>query len=121
MRLTISGRLPSLNEYIAAERTNRFKAAKMKRDAEERVMWAARSQLRGRIKTPCVMAYKWIEKDTRRDKDNIAFARKFIQDALVKGGYLENDGWRQIARFTDDFDVDKANPRIEVEITEEIR
>lgn len=33
--LVIPGTLPGLNEYIAAERTNRYKAAAMKRKAEE--------------------------------------------------------------------------------------
>ena len=83
-------------------------------------MWAARAQLRGKIPTPCVMAYRWIEPNTRRDKDNIsAFGRKVIQDALQKAGYLENDGWRYIASFSDEFDVDTKNPRIEVTIEKE--
>lgn len=38
--LVIPGTLPGLNEYIAAERTNRYKAAAMKREAESLVLWA---------------------------------------------------------------------------------
>lgn len=37
--LVIPGTLPGLNEYIAAERTNRYKAAVMKREAESLVLW----------------------------------------------------------------------------------
>ena len=50
------------------------------------------------------------------DKDNIAFAKKFIQDSLVHAGVLANDGWNQIEGFTDDFAVDPKNPRVEVTI-----
>ena len=66
------------------------------------------------------MRYTWYEPNRRRDKDNIcAGGRKVIQDALVKGGYLRNDGWKEIAGFSDEFRVDKSCPRIEVEIEEE--
>lgn len=55
----------------------------------------------------------------RRDKDNIsAFGRKVIQDALVKAGYLLNDGWDNIEGFEDHFYVDAKQPRIVVEIWE---
>lgn len=65
------------------------------------------------------MKYKWFEKDRRRDLDNISsFGRKVIQDALVKTRVLENDGWRHIVGFSDEFYIDKKSPRIEVEITE---
>lgn len=116
MLLVIEGSLPGLNEYIEAERGNRFQGAKMKRVWGEKIMWQARRDL-GRVKIPCpvVMHYTWYEKDRRRDMDNIsAFGRKVIQDALVKGGWLPNDGWAQIAGFTDEFKVDKLRPRIEV-------
>lgn len=49
---------------------------------------------------PITMNYTWIEPDRARDKDNIAFARKFIQDSLVKFGYLRNDGWKHILGFS---------------------
>ena len=116
--LTIPGTLPGLNEYISAERTNKYKAAAMKKNAEELIGLYARSQLRGVLFTgPVTMRYTWYEKDRRRDKDNIAFARKFIQDALVKAGVLQGDGWQHIEGFTDTFAVDPSNPRICVTIS----
>lgn len=117
--LIIPGRLPGLNEYIDAERASRHMAAKMKRECQERIGWYIRKCLRGvTYRCPVVLGYTWIEKDRRRDKDNIAFAHKFIQDALVQYGVLSNDGWDQIAGFLDDFQVDKNNARIEVRIWE---
>jgi len=116
--LTIPGQLPGLNEYIAAERANRYKAAAMKRDAEQLIGLCARSQLRSiRFTNPVTIHYAWYEPNRRRDKDNIAFARKFIQDALVNAGVLQGDGWRHINGFSDTFKVDQRNPRIEIIIT----
>lgn len=117
-RITINGTLPGLNQYIEAERRNRYLGAKMKRQTEQTVMLCARSQLRGiKFSGPVVMRYSWYEKDRRRDKDNISsFGRKCIQDALVREGVLKNDGWGEIDGFSDCFYVDKQNPRIEVEI-----
>ena len=65
------------------------------------------------------MKYRWYEKDRRRDLDNVSsYGRKVIQDALVETGILQNDGWKQITGFADDFYVDKKYPRIEVELWE---
>lgn len=119
-KFVIEGGLPGANEYINAERTNKYKAAAMKREAEAAVVWAAKRDLGGvRFETPVFMAYKWIEPGRRRDKDNIAFARKFVQDALVKCGVLKNDGWSGVSGFSDTFLTDKSRPRVEVEIWED--
>ena len=119
-KLIIPETLHNLNDLISAERTNRYIAAKMKKEDETLVLWAAKGCLRGwKAKAPVVMHYKWYEKNQRRDKDNISsYGRKIIQDALVKGGYLENDGWKQIISFDDEFFVDKKTPRVEVWIEE---
>lgn len=121
-KLTIPGRLPGLNEYIAAERANRHAAAQMKREAQQGVEWAVRAQLRGvRFTRPVWMHYRWFELDRRRDKDNVsAFGRKVIQDALVSAKVLKNDNWACIDGFSDEFCVDRKRPRIEVEIHDEI-
>ena len=119
MKLVIKGRLPGLNEYIDQERMHRQAGARLKRDAEETVLWFAKASLRGKIKTPVIMHYVWIEPNRKRDKDNVSsFGRKVIQDALVKGGYLPGDGWGQIEGFTDSFVVDRNNPRIEITFEE---
>ena len=117
--LTIPGTLPSLNQYIAAERSNRYKAAKMKRDAEDRIAIAVRQCMRGiRIEKPVEICYVWVVKNERTDRDNIAFAKKFVQDALVQCGVLKDDGWKYVVGFSDRFEVDRDNPRIEVKIME---
>ncbi len=118
--LTIPGTLNNLNDYIAAERTNRHKGAKMKATNEDIVIIAIRQCMRGvRIDKPVFMEYTWVEPNKRRDKDNISsFGRKVIQDALVTAGVLKDDGWKYVVGFSDRFEVDKMNPRIEVLIKE---
>lgn len=118
-RLVIPGSLPGLNEYIEAERRNKYAAANMKRQTESVIISAAKEQLRGvRLTRPVVMCYTWVEKNRRRDRDNVAFARKFVQDALVRCGVLRGDGWKEIAGFTDTFMVDRDRPRVEVTLEE---
>ena len=118
-KIVIPGRLPGLNEYIDACRRDSRIGNRMKREAEDAVIWAAKASLRGKILTPCIMQYTWYEPNRRRDLDNIsAFGRKVIQDALVQAHYLPGDGWACIAGFQDTFRVDKKNPRIEIQILE---
>lgn len=118
-RLIIPGRLPGLNEYISAERANRYKGAKLKSRSERIISDEIAMQLKGvRIKNPVEMHYLWIERDMRRDRDNVAFAKKFVQDALVDAGVLVNDDCKHVVGFSDRFEVDKKNPRIEVLIKE---
>ena len=119
MRVTIPFALPGLNEYIEAERTHRQKGAALKRSAQRSVELALKRQIRGPLKEPVMMHYTWVEKDRRRDKDNVSsFGRKVIQDALVHMRALNNDGWCNVEGFSDAFQTDKKRPRIEIEIEE---
>lgn len=118
--LIVPTRLNNLNDYISAERTSRYKGAEMKAQNEELVQIAIKQQMKGiRIEEPVFMEYRWYEKNRRRDLDNISsFGRKVIQDALVQTHVLQNDGWKEIEGFSDEFFVDADNPRIEVLIRE---
>jgi hypothetical protein len=120
-RLTIKGRLPGLNEYTDACRTNPRTGAKMKQDAQELVMWHILSQIRGlRFTKPVFLLFTFYERDRRRDRDNVSsFARKVIQDALVKCSNLQDDGWDYVTGHYDKFAVDKKDPRIVVEFIEQ--
>lgn len=116
-QITIPGRLPGLNEYTAACRSKSwYKGSKMKQDAEEVI----KNCLFGAIslKKQVHIEFKWYEPNSKRDKDNIAFAKKFILDALVSRQIIPGDGWKHIEGFTDSFYIDADNPRIEVIITE---
>lgn len=119
-KLIIPGRLDGLNKFIGANRSNSCAGNNMKRRNERTVKKYIESCLHGvRIENPVFMEYTWYERNMRRDLDNISsFGRKVIQDALVDAAVLKGDGWKYVVGFSDRFEVDKMNPRIEVKITE---
>lgn len=111
-------KLPTLNEYINVERGNKYAAGKLKKNTEIRLCLIIKNQLKGvRIDKPVKMRYLWSASNKKKDKDNIAFAKKFIQDALVKSGVLKNDGWNNIDSFEDLFEV-TGKDGVTVEIIE---
>lgn len=99
--VTIKGKLPSLNEYIEAERTNRHIAAKMKRETEQFIVWQLKRMKP--IERKICIRFIWYEETARRDPDNVCFAKKFILDAMQKCGKLKNDNSKWIAGFSDSF------------------
>ena len=116
-KLIISRSLTGLNEYIKAERGNRYKAAKLKADEQLGCSVSIREQLKGvKIEEPVIIRFMWFEKNLARDPDNVAFAKKFILDSLVKECVLVNDGQKNMAFFTDIVKLDRKNPRVEVDI-----
>lgn len=105
--------LPTLNEYILACRTNIYAGAKMKNSVEDDIKYFLVKYKNLNLSKVYVNFY-WYEKNKRRDLDNIAFAKKFILDALQTAKVITGDGWREITGFTDKFFVDKENPRVEI-------
>lgn len=114
----IDGKLPSLNDVIDANRSNRYQGAAMKRDAENAIIIGIKTARLKPIDVPVRIHYRWIEPDRRRDWDNVVSARKFVQDALVKAGILKNDGQQHIDGFSDSFDHNKDKPGCWVTIEE---
>ena len=69
-----------------------------------------------RFINPVKLHFIWIEKDARRDLDNVAFAKKFILDALVNNEILVDDSQRFVQGFSDDFKRGKiASVIVEIE------
>lgn len=117
IKFTIPGRLEGLNELILANRRNRFLGAKIKHEQTD-ICAAAASGCRRPRGYPLMIHIHWVEKNSRRDPDNVASAKKYILDGLQAAGIIENDGPKQIRGFIDTFSVDKDRPRIEVTIFE---
>lgn len=121
-KLVIDGRLDGLNEYTKVGRTPRIGTtlqSKMKRENQEIVGWYIKAQISNiHFETPVKLQFHWYEENRRRDIDNICFSKKFILDALVENGIIPNDNQQYVHGFTDEFFVDKENPRIEVLIEE---
>lgn len=114
MKLVIQGTFPSLNKYINAERTNRFIAAKIKKQATELVTWQCKSM--PAITKQADYTFTWFVPNRRSDSDNIAFACKFIFDGLQAAGKLPNDSMKYVRSITHFFEI--GEPRVEVEIEE---
>ena len=102
VRIWIPTKLPSLNDYVRACRTNRYAGSQMKRDVENEIAF----YLAGvpRFRRPVTIEFHWHEKTRRRDLDNIAFGKKFVLDALVKCGKLLNDDRKHVTAFSDSFE-----------------
>ena len=114
MRVVIGLKLPSLNEYINVCRTNRYKAAEYKRKLEAKIL-PYFAGIR-RFENPIKIHFIWVEDNKRRDYDNVCFAKKFILDAMVRGGYLKDDNRKCVAGFTDSFEYgDTARVILEIE------
>lgn len=117
-------RLYALNETLRMhpQVRNRNKKA-----LEEFIGWQVKLAGLVECQAPVWIDYLWVMPNARRDKSNVvAGGRKIIEDALgpqtkrnPQGmNILRGDGWNDIVGWTDRFDVDRENPRIEVSITE---
>ena len=102
MKFEIPLKLPSLNDYIRVCRSNKYQAAKYKRDIEADIgVFLTRMP---KWTKPITIHFHWIESNKRRDYDNIAFAKKFILDAMVKFEKLNDDNRKCVTAFTDTFE-----------------
>ena len=103
MRYEIEYPFTFLNEYINAERSNKYIGAKIKRETT----YAIYLMLLGKekIKTPCGLNFTWIIPNKRRDLDNISFAAKFILDGMVKAKIIPNDNLKHITSLHHEFKI----------------
>ena len=99
----INQKLPSLNEVIGKNRANRMMGAKLKREVQDDILTYIRlSVLNGDLvpqKKRCTVSITWHECTKKRDVDNIQSAQKFILDAMVDGGILEDDSRKYVAQI----------------------
>lgn len=121
----IRDKLPSLNEYQDACRSNKYSGAKIKEQVEYIISINIKaSKIKGTLKAPTkfplTLNIYWHEKDKRRDVDNIKSAAKFILDAMVKTGIIPDDGRKYIKQIHDTI-VDEPTKQtfVVVEIIEE--
>ncbi|MCD8308451.1 MAG: hypothetical protein LUD19_01255 [Clostridia bacterium] len=95
--------------------------AELKKEVETAIGWYIRKAVSGgtlkRTVKPIWINFTWFEKTRRRDKDNVASAKKFILDALKENRIIVDDGNRFIQGFSDTF-VYGADWAVNVEIKE---
>ena len=104
----------SWNQYINAERTNKFKASAIKKQEKEAVQWIVKnkSYVEG---YPCEFIFRPHYKNMRQDLDN--FRYKGILDGLVSAGVIDNDKLVHIRKITIEPVFDEKEV-IEIEIKE---
>lgn len=118
MKFVISGRLPGMNEIVKESKKGRGSYqpyAEMKK-YYTLLAYKEANKLPGYERIKLVIT--WYEPNLKRDIDNICAGTKFILDAMVQAAVIKDDSQRYVKGIEHFFDVDKKNPRIEVEIIE---
>ena len=112
MILTIKAIPPTINKYIG--RTNRWEYQKDKKEFQNiaRLMTLKDRPNKPFEKCNITITYYFNDK-RRRDPSNFD---KFVLDFLVESGFITDDNYFVIKEFTTKAEVDKNNPRTEIEI-----
>jgi len=103
----------NLNDYIRAERANRYIAAKLKADyCKEARPYVSKLRL-----SKCYaydVVCEWITPTKRADSDNIFFGIKFILDAIVNAGCLDTDGYSRIRNISHKRAIKKGKAGVKI-------
>lgn len=107
---TIPHRLVRLNEYINAERSNKYFAAKIKKDMTNLCSYYIPKI---KVDKPVEIKMIWTVKNFRNDPDNISMGAKFVLDAMVRKGMIPRDNLTIIKGLYHDYKRGK-NEQVEV-------
>lgn len=107
--------LPTFNEYIEAERTNRYVASSLKKKATQAVKFACRESIN--IINPegkyDLFVY-WTVPNNKTDSDNYYAGIKFILDGIVAAGVLKGDGRKFVNNIFHSIHTKKGEYKIDV-------
>ena len=114
-------RFPSLNDLIGAANASHFEGGKLKRKFTQIAESYARDAARqAGWKAPdgtVAIGLTWVEKDRRRDQDNVTSGQKFLLDGLVEAGVIRDDSQRYVPQpSVNRIATDKDNPGVWVHI-----
>lgn len=130
--LWVPGRLPSLEDLVAAAKSGHGKRngyARLKKQETERVMWLARAAGLKLVTGPVRIHFCWkVTPDMRTDPDNLAAGgRKILLDALlvprpatakssgrIGAGVLPDDSLKWVRGFKDEFESDAKDAGVHV-------
>ncbi len=118
-KLVIEGELPDFNQVINDSKKHWAVYAKQKQKLTWDIALIIRSQkLKPVKKYPIQIKFLWYCRNRMKDPDNICSGKKFCIDALKVAQVIIDDGFKYISGFTDEFYIDKENPRVEIYIKE---
>lgn len=111
-----------LNELLAG-RVKDYRSGKyrnpIKSDGDKACRLAIRKYLRGiKLTPPIEVTYHIFAPNKLHDRGNLYTIDKYFLDSLQEEGILENDKWDFVLDSTFITELDKSNPRIEIEIRE---
>jgi len=116
----VPGPLPGMNEILKAAKGFRGRGigySRLKAQWDKIVSAYAKAAKLTPAIGPVTIDFYWIEPNARRDRDNVAAAKKFAIDGLVTAGVLPGDGPKVVVGFSDKFGCDKARPGVWVTLT----
>ena len=113
MKLHIDYDFMGWNDYIRAERANKYKANHIKQDEKAFIVFSVKEKYTGRY--PVTLTIRPHFKDKRRDLDN--FRMKGLIDGLVSAGVIKNDNLSNINKIILEPIIDGGRG-VEVEINE---
>lgn len=103
----ITSKLPTLNEYIGAERTNKYIAATLKKKFTN-ICAKSSLQIQKLPDKLYDLEIHWTVENNKADADNIYFAVKFILDGMVESGRIPKDGRKNIRHISHKINTDKT-------------
>lgn len=107
-KIIINTEIITLNEYIRQERTNRYKAAVIKKQQTSKIEYLCRlKHNRCKIERKNDVLFRWFTPNNRIDHDNIAFGAKFIFDGFKKAGVIIDDSPKYIGNIHHTFTLDR--------------
>jgi hypothetical protein len=117
----VNGPMPAMNELIDAKsrmgkngkkRFNLYNALKKEWHA---TILASAERCALQQCGPSYFTFFVVERDQRRDPDGFSFgANKLIFDALVEGGFIRNDGWKDNLGFVNYWTIGALDPGVYV-------
>ena len=121
LRFFVPARLPSLNELIGAANHSRYDGGRMKKRYTDLAESCARRAAMEAGWTapdgPVAIALTWVERDRRRDQDNVTSGQKYLLDGIVAAGVLLDDSQRYVPQpSTNEITHDKDAPGVWVVI-----
>jgi hypothetical protein len=107
-KLWIPGPLPGLADIIDAAKgvaEHGYSYTSLRKLWVETVAARAREAHTPHVER-ALFRFRWVEKNRRRNPDNITAVRTFLFSGLVLAKVLEGAGWGQIVGWTDSFEID---------------
>ena len=108
-----------LNSIVALAKKSPYAYRNKKKKIQDSILWRLKG-INGKVLGTNFYRFTWYLPNRRKDPDNIAAGQKIIFDAFQEAGIIENDSRKHVSGFSHSFELDRKNPRVEIEIFEKI-